>query len=60
MNESYFVNTLFTGLLNDSEIVSREAAWVICNCTSEAFPKDIKKLVDMKIIDVYSEMLKTS
>jgi hypothetical protein len=46
--------------LGDTEEVSREAAWVVSNCTSQASNFDILKLVESRIIEVYSSVLTTS
>lgn len=47
-------------MLTDSEEIAREATWVISNCTSQANPQDIRKLVELNVLKYYTDILKTS
>ena len=60
MNENSYIESLFKCILSDSEEISREATWVISNCTSQANPQDILRLVELNVLEIYSQMLKTS
>ncbi|EAR83119.1 importin subunit alpha (macronuclear) [Tetrahymena thermophila SB210] len=60
VNQPQYVQWLFECMIQDSDEIAREATWVISNCTSQANPQDIRKLVEMNVLKIYTDILKST
>ncbi|KRX01871.1 Armadillo-type fold [Pseudocohnilembus persalinus] len=57
IKEERYIEKLFSLLETDNDDIKRESAWVLSNATSQAYPEDVRYLVNKGILKLFVQNL---